>query len=380
MRKPHSRWLLVLNVVWLSTLAHAQAPLAPIMPLADQSLLLDITTSNDRLVAAGERGHILYSDDKGNTWTQASVPTTQMLTAIHFDTTGERGWAVGHDGIVLRTGDRGANWAKVRDGLAAQRQQSGTQAEQARLDTRRLEALINEAEQASPPDETALDELNLALEDARYALEDAEFALAEPTFASPLLDVWFADTQRGWAVGAFGTLIATQDGGSSWINQATRLDNPDEYHLNAITGDGAGRLLIAGEGGVLFRSVDAGASWTALPPIYAGSWFGAVYESHSAALLVFGLRGNLFRSVDFGDNWDRVDIDNSLTLAGGNASDDGNVVLAGSVGVIVYSSDGGRSFSKTTIKDRLSLSSALRRDNTILVVGQGGIKQVEITP
>ena len=36
------------------------------MPLASKSLLLDIVIAQDRLVAVGERGHILLSDDDGN--------------------------------------------------------------------------------------------------------------------------------------------------------------------------------------------------------------------------------------------------------------------------------------------------------------------------
>ena len=38
---------------------------------AASNLLLDITEAGDRLVVAGDRGHILYSDDGGNSWTQA---------------------------------------------------------------------------------------------------------------------------------------------------------------------------------------------------------------------------------------------------------------------------------------------------------------------
>ena len=38
---------------------------------AASNLLLDITEAGDRTVVAGDRGHILYSDDGGNSWTQA---------------------------------------------------------------------------------------------------------------------------------------------------------------------------------------------------------------------------------------------------------------------------------------------------------------------
>src|SRR5688572_32351199 len=53
--------------------------------LAARSLLLDITHAGERLVAVGERGHVLQSDDAGATWKQAErVPTSAMLTGVHF--------------------------------------------------------------------------------------------------------------------------------------------------------------------------------------------------------------------------------------------------------------------------------------------------------
>ena len=92
---------------------------AMIMPKASTSLLLDIAAAGERLVAVGERGHIVYSDDDGENWTQAQVPTSVMLTRVFF-LDDSQGWAVGHDGHVLFTRDAGTNWELQRDGLADQ--------------------------------------------------------------------------------------------------------------------------------------------------------------------------------------------------------------------------------------------------------------------
>ena len=55
---------------------------AEVMPLAEHSLLLDLARSGERLVAVGERGHVLMSSD-GKTWTQsANVPVRSALTAV----------------------------------------------------------------------------------------------------------------------------------------------------------------------------------------------------------------------------------------------------------------------------------------------------------
>jgi photosystem II stability/assembly factor-like uncharacterized protein len=345
----------------------AAAESAPIMPLASRSLLLDITLAAERIVVAGERGHILYSDDNGSTWQQANVPTTQMLTGIHF-VDAQRGWAAGHDGLILASSDGGENWRIQRDGIAAQ--------DQANLELRErsLQKIEQLQQQLETSDEETLADLELELEDAVMDLEDADLALEELVFTSPFMDIWFQDRNRGWAVGAFGALVTTTDGGRHWSSQQQLVDNPDEFHLNTVTGDGEGRVFIAGEGGVMFRSLDGGDNWETIEPFYDGSWFGTVYEAQRDVLLAFGLRGNLFRSTDFGASWDPIINDNHITLAGGTSGPEGEIVLVGGVGTVLRSNDGGESFQRTMIEDRLSLSSGMSRKGRLILVGQGGAK------
>ncbi len=340
---------------------------APLMPLASRSLLLDIAPAGERVVVAGERGHILFSDDAGANWQQGRVPTTQMLTGIHF-IDANRGWAAGHDGLVLASEDGAATWQVQRDGLAVQHKRNVA------ARSRALETIASLEKALAVATAEEREELELALEDARFDLEDSDLALAEPVFTSPLMDIWFQDAERGWAVGAFGTLVATRDGGGHWEDSAQALDNPDEFHLNTITGDGAGRVFIAGEGGVMFRSLDAGDSWEALQEIYAGSWFGAIYHAPTDALLVFGLRGNLYRSTDFGSTWSPVAHDAQVTLSGGTTNDAGHIVLAGGVGTYLVSRDGGASFERRALPDRLNLSTGLAWGDDIILLGQGGIQ------
>ncbi len=92
------------------------------------------------------------------------------------------------------------------------------------------------------------------------------------------------------------------------------------------------------------------------------------------ALLIFGLRGNLYRSADFGTTWEPLLNDNTSTLAGGNASRQGEIVIVGGVGTVLRSADGGQSFQRSMIEDRLSLSSGLSLEGKLILVGQGGVK------
>jgi photosystem II stability/assembly factor-like uncharacterized protein len=100
---------------WFSLAAtadhHVDVEYAEQMPLATNSMLLDIARSGNVLVAVGERGHIVTSTD-GKTWTQAEhVPTRSTLTTVF--SVGDRLWAAGHDAVILTSGDKGKTWTQL---------------------------------------------------------------------------------------------------------------------------------------------------------------------------------------------------------------------------------------------------------------------------
>ena len=107
--------LLAGSVLSLPVLAASDPPAAAVFaiesPKAAKGLMIDVVHAGKRLVAVGDRGHILYSDDQGNTWAQAKVPTRQLLTAVFF-VDDQHGWAVGHDAQILASTDGGATWTQ----------------------------------------------------------------------------------------------------------------------------------------------------------------------------------------------------------------------------------------------------------------------------
>ncbi len=114
--------------------------------------MLDIAVYENRLIAVGERGHVLVSDDAGDHWQQVVTPVQTTLTGI-FMLDRNRAWVTGHDATILRTNDGGNSWQQVHH---------------------------------------------------------------QPELESPLLDIWFADELNGIAIGAYGLYLQTQDGGQSW--------------------------------------------------------------------------------------------------------------------------------------------------------------------
>ncbi|MDF3842953.1 YCF48-related protein [Pseudomonas citronellolis] len=237
--------------------------------LAVRSSLVGLAHAGQRLVTVGEMGHILFSDDGGGHWSQASVPVSTDLVAVAFaDDT--HGWAVGHDGVILHSEDAGSTWQRQMDG-------------------RQLIELIKK-HYANP----ALDARAKA--QAEHIVEQAEAAAPAFTF----LDVWFRDRNEGFAVGAFNLLLHTDDAGKTWEPWFDHADNPHDYHIYSVSGDANG-VYLSGELGLLLRLNRANGIFEALSSPYQGSFFGVLVKGDE--LLAFGLRGNAFRSVDAGQHW-----------------------------------------------------------------------------
>ena len=348
--KNYRTWLCALLL--LSPVVHGQVPdrlEAPALqtPAAKQSLLLSITSAGQRLVAVGDQGVILLSDDAGLTWQQAEVPVSTLLTAVYFADE-QNGWAVGHDGVVLRTQDAGNHWQLLLQ---------GEQINQLRI--AHYEEQLESLQQDPEADPFELEELEFALEDAEFAAEDGP--------VNPLLNVWFQDTQTGFILGAYGLLMKTADGGHNWQFLTDTLPNPDRYHLNHLI-EHQGALFIAGEAGLLLRSDDGGESWYELASPYMGSLFALV--EHQDELLLLGLRGNLFRSMDLGDSWQAVMTGSRASLLSGRSAE-GRLLLVG-LGGTLLSGPGSQNLQLLDGGQRRALSGVVMADDHWVLVSEQG--------
>ncbi len=314
----------------------AEAPVpAEAAALADHSLLIALAAAGKRLVAVGDRGVIVLSDDHGEHWAQArGVPVQALLTGVCFFDS-QHGVAVGHDLTVLTTADAGNTWQLAHFDPAAQR---------------------------------------------------------------PLLDVWCGAGGRAIAVGAYAGQLVSQDSGTHWSERKFEprpppaaagakavAKDPDAdlgggngFHLNRIVAASASRLYIAAEAGHLYRSDDAGVSWQELASPYGGSFFG-VLPLGADSVLAFGLRGSLYRSDNAGASWQKLDSGTVAMLDGATRSGESRVYIVGLGGVILTSSDAGRSFALDQQADHADLSAVVAVGEAHLVtVGVAGARTIQL--
>jgi photosystem II stability/assembly factor-like uncharacterized protein len=286
--------------------------------LAAKRPLFAVAVAGTRVVAAGERGHIVYSDDGGESWAQAVVPVSSDLVALSFPTP-DKGWAVGHGGVVLHSADGGKSWVRQFDGHQAA-------------------TLAVEHLRAQAPD----DKVALLLEQARYQLADAEAGAP-----APFLDVHFENERSGFVVGTFNRIFRTEDGGQSWTPWMDRVENIQELHFYSVRHAG-GQIFLTGEQGMVWRLDPVARRFVPVPTPYHGTLFGAVVSP--SAVVAFGMRGTVFVSTDEGRNWRQAAIDSRANINGGVAVAGGGIVLVSSAGELWHSVDGGGSFAPIKVK------------------------------
>ncbi len=301
-------WLLLCLTLTVTLSPASAAETSELAPLASKSLLLAVARAGDRLVAVGDRGHVLLSSDQGRSWTQSLTPTRALLTSVSF-ADAQHGWAVGHDGVILATSDGGATWTRQDNG------------------------------------------------------KDLE---------TVYLSVLFRDATHGFAAGAYGKFVATVDGGKTWTAAKPSPDEVHYNRLTAgldgylylagegglllVSNDGGkqwiksevpyegslfgalpienGRVIVYGLRGHILRSEDRGANWTQANSAVLILIMGGV-RLPAGPIVLAGQGGNFFVSRDGGrlfSPWKPADFGTSI--ADVIDAGDGTLLTVGEAGAV----------------------------------------------
>ena len=329
--------LLILLLSFLTIpIINAQPQDAIVAPLASKSLLLDITIVNQStLVAVGERGHILLSND-GELWQQAKVPVQATLTAVYFFDE-NRGWAVGHDATILATKDGGLTW---------------------------------QLQQHLPHVQKPL--LDVLFTDENNGIAIGAYGLFYRT----------VDAGEHWAIEYHNEFLFPED--QEYLAELKLQDEKaylDEQssilpHFNRVVADGR-TLYLVGEIGLIAKSNDFGLNWQKFDEIYPGSFYD-INRTQQGNLLVVGLRGHIFRSLRNGTPWQESDSHVTALLSAIVLTDDERIFVLGNNGVLLESRDDGSTFTKHLQKDGKPLIAGVWYKNKIIAVSDVGIKTINV--
>lgn len=180
------------------------------------------------------------------------------------------------------------------------------------------------------------------------------------------------------AVGEFGTLQLSSDGGRSWSGIAPawsriETENGAEPHLYAVDVSSGTKPVITatGEFGLVLRSSDKGRTWTVQNK--AQSSILAIQIREDGIGFAVGQDGYALKTTDHGAKWSVLDLGSKAILNGIHSSTEGRVVITAMREMFVSSDDG---VSWQRLKD-VEVTTAWfvgidASGPSVIAVGQGG--------
>jgi photosystem II stability/assembly factor-like uncharacterized protein len=300
---------------------HAESSSSTIAPLAEKSLLLDIAQlSSGKLIAVGERGHILLSDDAGRSWRQVVTPTVTTLTAIAA--VDDFLWVSGHDSTILFSKDGGEQW---------QRQYFDPEAEAPLFD---------------------------------IYFEDVSRGLAVGAYGLALLT---QDGGRSWQ-----TTTTDEQEEPHWYN-ITRVSERSIL----LTGE-FGRVMRAPSIDGSWEHIQSPYEGT----LFGATTFSKLGLQTREAIMVFGLRGNVFFSQDNGESWRNLALNDTRSILAAVHCKN-SLYLLGLNGLFVelpsHSATASfEEFIQHTVTERAGVSAGVCLDSALILVGEQGVQRISL--
>lgn len=268
-------------------------------------------------IAVGNYGTIIRTTDGGETWVKQTSGTTNDLNRIYFIDI-NNAVIVGENGTILKTNNSGATWSKQ---------------------------LVSTTSDFYGVNFT--DDNHGTIVGGDYSegilltTSDGGTTWIQPQkYLGWLLNVSYTDTNHGVAVGAFGTIQKTTDGGSTWTEVSSgrtidlyRISYSDEYNGSAVGGMGT-----------LLRTTNGGVTWTEQTSAANEQLYGVCFTDENNGTVV-GSSGTVLRTTNGGAVWSKTEI-GWRGFLGVSFTDIDNGMIVGDDGSIYKTTDKGTTWTK----------------------------------
>lgn len=181
----------------------------------------------------------------------------------------------------------------------------------------------------------------------------------------PLFSVSFADLQRGVITGRDGALLFTENGGKTW----KALQSPKKVHLISVTHSDPQNFWAVGDFGTILHSDDGGRTWRDESP-QEDTILNMVYFFDAQHGWIVGEFGKILQTADGGKSWTPqtnligVYKDPEMTQFGVylyavGFSDLSHGWAVGQTGTILYTEDGGNTWTNTPVENTQNTTQTL---------------------
>lgn len=293
-------------VVAFSPRPAPEFPVTHVLP--DRLLINGLAAAGNRLVAVGELGQVLVSDNQGESWDGAAVKPQRGSTLTQTLFLNDKiGIAVGHDSWILRTEDGGRNWGEIH------------------FDAQHSDPLLNlAAGQDGQVFAVGSFGALMTSSDSGKSWQPVKAGLGD----SHLYGLAAGTGHRLMLVGERGLIARSGDGGATWEKLAAIYDG-SFFGVAYLGGD---EWIAYGMRGNVYRTRDFGKSWSKSETGIDASFFGAVLLADQRIVLV-GQGGAVVASNDRGASFQVIRPGGRQSLATVIEDGRGGLLTGGESGV-----------------------------------------------
>jgi photosystem II stability/assembly factor-like uncharacterized protein len=331
-----------------------------------------------RVVAAGEDGVTVVSDDAGTTWARLGERLPQTFTRIRA-VSASLVFAVGPNGTLARTSDGGRSWAPlgvstsedVIDvsfadafvGYAVNAAGTVLRTENGGISWQ----ILNTGYSATPQAVLALGPRTVLLIGGRGVLRSTDGGdtfsrvRARIVAAARLFNV----DRAGGRVFAYGSknIVASSDRGRTW----TKVLRPRKALLASLDFVSARTGFVLGQDGRLFKTRHGGRRWADLSAVGSDDATGMAFSSESRGYLTLsafgeGSSGYILRTTDGGRSWRPQLVSSETPRAEGLAATGaGAAFLLADSSVLLFTTSGGDRGEPSKVTIRTARRTVRRR-------------------
>jgi photosystem II stability/assembly factor-like uncharacterized protein len=327
-----------------------------------------LTLPNGNVLAAGEISTFRISVDGGNTFSAAMVDVQRRGIKAAFFINNNVGYLCGEGGMILKTTDSGltflpqtSNTTEVLWDIEFQDENTGYAVGAAGVMLKTTDGgttwsqisvpvtnIIYAVHIVSPTNifmgttSTSATQILSRSTDGGATWQNVSPA----AFASSVYAIKFVDANIGYVACSSGKVLKTTDGGATFVENIDFGSdaNYSLYFIDALTG-------YVPTGSVVRKTTDGGASWT-----IAGSGFETLrgITVSSGSVIIVGSYGSIIKSTDQGATW--TELSNTVTTdlireiqfvnsSTGYAAS-GSTTAADTLGYILKTTDGGNTWTR----------------------------------
>ena len=202
---------------------------------------------------------------------------------------------------------------------------------------------------------------------------------AELRVSSNLFSVTFATPELGWAVGASGLILHTEDGGTKWTRQSAAInDIANLYSVAFATRLSGWAIGFRGSGqhseGVILRTEDGGNTWKQQSSDTTKWLFSVTFPAPQSGWVV-GTDGIILHTEDGGNKWKQQSGGTTVGLFSVAFVSAQSGWAVGQRGVILHTEDAGETWKvqRSGAENANLLSVTFPAPQSVWVVGSDGV-------